>query len=95
MGKPKSTEVLFVKVKRTLMKTRLVQENTYCIDAYPTTYRRPAVPYQAISVANGLQTYKDMCTACHGIGGFGDGPAGTVGKFILKQLAGPVQSAAV
>jgi Cytochrome c. len=48
----------------------------FWVDAYPTTYRRPAVPYQAISVANGQQTYRDMCTACHGIGGFGDGPAG-------------------
>lgn len=46
------------------------------VDAYPTTYRRPAVPYQAISVQSGLQNYQQLCVPCHGIGGFGDGPAG-------------------
>ena len=46
------------------------------VDAYPTTYRRPAIPYQAISVQSGLQSYLQLCVACHGIGGFGDGPAG-------------------
>lgn len=44
------------------------------IDAYPTTYRRPAVPYQAISVASGLQVYQQRCIVCHGIAGYGDGP---------------------
>jgi len=46
------------------------------VDAYPTTYRRPAVPYQAISVQSGLQNYQQLCVPCHGVGGFGDGPAG-------------------
>jgi putative copper resistance protein D len=45
------------------------------IDAYPTTYRRPSVAYHAISVANGRLLYQDSCAVCHGIGGFGDGPA--------------------
>jgi copper resistance protein D len=45
------------------------------IDAYPMTYRRPAVAYQAISVANGLSLYRDSCVVCHGIEGQGDGPA--------------------
>lgn len=45
------------------------------VDAYPTTYRRPAVTYQAISVEGGLQLYGQYCVACHGLGGFGDGPA--------------------
>lgn len=49
------------------------------IDAYPTTYRRPAVPYHAISVANGDLLYRQHCAGCHGAGGYGDGPA-------LKQL---------
>jgi putative copper export protein/mono/diheme cytochrome c family protein len=44
-------------------------------DAYPTTYNRPAVAYQAISVANGKQLYEDNgCASCHGSGGYGDGP---------------------
>ena len=45
-------------------------------DAYPTTYRRPAVAYNAISVAQGKQLYGQNCAACHGVQGYGDGPAG-------------------
>src|SRR5262249_14729471 len=45
------------------------------IDAYPTTYRRSTVPYQALSVANGLALFHAHCTVCHGGGGQGDGPA--------------------
>ena len=44
-------------------------------DAYPTTYKRPAVAYQAISVANGKYLYENSgCAACHGASGYGDGP---------------------
>jgi putative copper resistance protein D len=46
------------------------------IDAYPTTYRRSAVPYQALSVASGVALYREHCATCHGVGGQGDGPAG-------------------
>lgn len=46
------------------------------VDAYPTTYRRPTVPYNAISVAAGLDLYGRHCVACHGAAGRGDGPAG-------------------
>jgi putative copper export protein/mono/diheme cytochrome c family protein len=46
------------------------------IDAYPATYKRPAVAYQAISVANGKFLYEEAgCVACHGAAGYGDGPA--------------------
>jgi putative copper resistance protein D len=45
------------------------------IDAYPDTYKRPAVAYQAISVANGTALYQDSgCAVCHGAEGHGDGP---------------------
>ena len=44
------------------------------IDAYPKTYLRPSVPYNAISVANGSHIYQETCAACHGVGGYGDGP---------------------
>jgi putative copper resistance protein D len=44
------------------------------IDAYPTTYLRPAIPYQALSIANGQRLYQEYCAVCHGIGGAGDGP---------------------
>jgi len=46
------------------------------IDAYPTTYLRPSVPYNVISVANGAHFYQEACATCHGVGGYGDGPNG-------------------
>jgi len=45
------------------------------VDAYPTTYRRPAVPYNAASVAHGASVYRGNCAVCHGTTGRGDGPA--------------------
>jgi putative copper export protein/mono/diheme cytochrome c family protein/peroxiredoxin len=45
------------------------------VDAYPTTYRRPEVPYQAASIEQGAQLYQQHCAACHGATGTGDGPA--------------------
>jgi putative copper resistance protein D len=45
------------------------------IDAYPTTYVRSTVPYNALSVANGLHLYSQHCASCHGTAGYGDGPA--------------------
>jgi putative copper resistance protein D len=37
---------------------------------------RPAVPYHALSVADGARLYQQHCAACHGVAGYGDGPAG-------------------
>lgn len=45
------------------------------VDAYPTTYRRSSVPYQAVSVAGGAALYRTHCAQCHGPQGRGDGPA--------------------
>jgi putative copper resistance protein D len=45
------------------------------VDAYPTTYRRPAVPYNVVSVAHGSALYRIHCAVCHGPTGRGDGPA--------------------
>jgi copper resistance protein D len=45
------------------------------VDAYPTTYRRPSVPYTAISVTHGAALYRTHCVGCHGPAGRGDGPA--------------------
>ncbi len=45
------------------------------VDAYPTTYRRPAVPYNTASVAHGASLYRVHCANCHGPTGRGDGPA--------------------
>lgn len=46
------------------------------VDAYPTTYRRPSVPYHAVSIASGAALYRAHCAICHGPGGRGDGPGG-------------------
>lgn len=43
-------------------------------DAYPTTYRRPDVPYHAASIAQGKALFATHCAACHGARGAGDGP---------------------
>jgi putative copper resistance protein D len=45
------------------------------VDAYPTTYRRPAVTYHAASIVEGAALYQAHCAACHGRTGAGDGPA--------------------
>ena len=43
-------------------------------DAYPTTFQRPAVPYQAASIAEGHALFAEHCAVCHGPRGAGDGP---------------------
>jgi putative copper export protein/mono/diheme cytochrome c family protein/peroxiredoxin len=53
----------------------LMAGNAISIDAYPTTYLRPSVAYNAISVANGIALYAESCVVCHGVAGYGDGPA--------------------
>ena len=46
------------------------------IDAYPTTYLRPTVPYQAGAITAGAALYQTSCAGCHGPRGAGDGPDG-------------------
>ena len=53
-----------------------IYHTAIAIDAYPTTYLRPSVPYNVISVANGAYFYQEACATCHGVGGYGDGPNG-------------------
>ena len=45
------------------------------VDAYPTTYQRPSVPYSATSIVAGAAVYGERCAMCHGRRGGGDGPA--------------------
>jgi len=45
------------------------------VPAYPTTYLVSPVPYAADSIAPGAALYDRSCSACHGVGGHGDGPA--------------------
>jgi putative copper resistance protein D len=46
------------------------------IDAYPTTYARPAVASTGESILRGHALFADHCAPCHGLVGRGDGPAG-------------------
>lgn len=43
------------------------------IQAYPETYRRSPVPFDAISIANGAALYAQHCVECHGHQGMGNG----------------------
>jgi copper resistance protein D len=54
------------------------------VPAYPDTYRRSTVPYLTVSIFAGKQHFERQCTACHGPGGLGDGPAA---KGLPKQPA--------
>lgn len=45
------------------------------VDAYPTTYHRPTVPYTVSSIVSGAAAYGERCAVCHGRAGGGDGPA--------------------
>src|SRR5438132_781893 len=46
------------------------------INAYPPTYLRPSVPYQAGAITAGAALYQASCAGCHGARGAGDGPDG-------------------
>jgi putative copper resistance protein D len=46
------------------------------IDAYPTTFLRPSVAYQAGAITAGAALYQTNCAGCHGPRGAGDGPDG-------------------
>ncbi len=58
-----------------LVLSVLLPLRTLAVDASPTTYYRPAIRYSAISVANGGHLYREHCAVCHGVAGYGDGPA--------------------
>jgi putative copper resistance protein D len=45
------------------------------IDAYPTTYARPAVAPTPVSIRRGRDLFAAHCAVCHGEAGRGDGPA--------------------
>ena len=43
------------------------------IEAYPETYQKTPVPYDAVSIANGEKLYRENCVTCHGPQGKGNG----------------------
>ncbi len=44
------------------------------IEAYPETYLKPTVPFDAISIANGSRLFTENCINCHGPQGKGTQP---------------------
>jgi putative copper resistance protein D len=60
------------------------------VDAYPTTYIRPALPYTTTSIARGHALYRDHCASCHGMGEPGDNPAASslTGRRTAEHTAG-------
>jgi putative copper resistance protein D len=59
------------------------------VDAYPTTYRRSPMFYEAGSIAEGAALYAAHCATCHGPGGKGDGPGGAALPKHPADLTGP------
>jgi putative copper resistance protein D len=45
------------------------------VPAFPDTYRRSTIPYLTMSIVAGMRNFNTLCTACHGVGALGDGPA--------------------
>ena len=43
------------------------------IEAYPETYQRIPIPFDAVSIANGTAIYSENCVTCHGLQGKGNG----------------------
>lgn len=47
---------------------------TLAVPAYPQTYLKSAVDYDAVSIARGMALYPVHCAQCHGATAHGDGP---------------------
>jgi putative copper export protein/mono/diheme cytochrome c family protein len=59
------------------------------VDAYPTTYRRSPLAYEAQSIARGVTLYAAHCAVCHGRDGQGDGPGGAGLPKLPANLTAP------
>jgi len=58
------------------------------VHAYPTTYRRPLVTFNAGSIAAGMAIYHERCVPCHGAADSGNG----AGAKRLVDLSAPPAS---
>jgi putative copper resistance protein D len=59
------------------------------IDAYPTTYARPAVADTPASVRRGRELFLANCAVCHGVDGRGNGPAASRLLQLPADLTSP------
>ncbi|HKO10126.1 MAG TPA: CopD family protein, partial [Alphaproteobacteria bacterium] len=60
----------------------------FLVAAYPTSYYRSPVPYDAGAIARGLALYQGNCAVCHGPHGYGDGPAAATLAVRPADLSG-------
>ena len=56
------------------------------IQAYPETYRRSLIPFDATSVSNGATLYAQQCVECHGPQGKGNGIKSRTLSTMLPDL---------
>ena len=62
----------------------------FAIEAYPTTYQKPLIPLDTISISNGSQLFAEHCASCHGPQGKGNGiRAGTLTSLPADLLTEP------
>ncbi|HBV20723.1 MAG TPA: CopD family protein [Nitrosomonas sp.] len=60
------------------------------IEAYPETYQKPPVPFDAISISYGAELYSEYCIDCHGHQGKGNGiKARTLSTVVPDMLTEP------
>jgi putative copper resistance protein D len=45
------------------------------VPAVPTSYYHSPIRYDVLSIAHGEPIYRENCALCHGVDGYGDGPA--------------------
>jgi len=62
----------------------------FAIEAYPTTYQKPLVPFDVISITSGAELFAEHCANCHGPQGKGNGTlAGTLSSPPTDLLTEP------
>lgn len=59
------------------------------VPAYPDTYRRSTVAYDAVSVARGMALYTQHCVSCHGVAGRGNGLLAATMQPLPPDLSEP------
>lgn len=55
--------------------------------AVPTVYLNSPLPYSVATVAAGAHTFREQCVTCHGLHGYGDGPAAASLPVMPADLA--------
>ncbi len=59
------------------------------VQAFPGTFLTPNVDFAVESISQGIGKYEENCIVCHGIGGRGDGPIGSILAVKPADLTAP------